>query len=86
MNKEELYPKRTKEELEKIFDDVYSKTFTEEPEIVLWTGKGGVKEFLKVWIENEFQEQYTWRSMRKAYRFLYRIGSIEKQGKLYRLK
>lgn len=63
-----------------------SKPYAElkEEALVLYTGKGGVKQFIVSFLEVA-GIQVTWRSFRTTYVFLRATQQIEKHGGLYRI-
>lgn len=71
--------KLTEEELKAKIATVYEKVYAKDGhQLTYITGRGGVKDCLRSWIEDEMKLPYTWKNMRKAYRFLYNLGSIKK--------
>ena len=65
-------------ELEKIIKEVM---FNQTPSMILYTGHGGCKDYLKAFHKELFpNEPYTWRTMRKTYGFLIATKGIIKRG------
>ena len=51
------------------------KIVTSDQSLVMMTGQGGAKDFVKAWC-NEANLEYNWKNFRKVYTFLRKSGTI----------
>jgi len=75
-----------KEQLEKLVEDALFGQPPSTQAIVMWTGHGGCKDYVKAFYELiNPNKPYTWRKMRHTYNFLVATGSIKRVGRGYKI-
>lgn len=76
----------TEKQLEKVISDALFGEPLKGRNLVIYTGHGGCKEFVKeFYLCVNPDKTYTWRKMRNTYTFLVACGSIIKVGNGYKI-
>lgn len=70
------YPQLTVELLEKLIADLFDKDEALRNDLTLYTGRGGVKDYIRKQCET-LELEYNWRNFRRIYTWNRKMGFIK---------